>query len=208
MRQQINLFQPIFREERKLFCAKTVGYALGAVVLALFAIWGFGVSKVSALEENLAHIRQQQRAQEHMVTTTGALRSARANPVDVQARIAHLSKELSERKRALGMLHGGAAGETAGFAAQLTALARQSVDGLWLEHLVLVGTSGSMSLSGRTINADLVPRYLKALASEPALQGTRFDDFVIERPDDEAQPGVQFRAGTVSIEREPSEERT
>jgi hypothetical protein len=64
----------------------------------------------------------------------------------------------------------------------MEALARRHVDGLWIDKLVLSGTNGSMSLSGATLDADIVPVYLQSLARDSVLSGTRFDEFVIERP--------------------------
>jgi len=42
-----------------------------------------------------------------------------------------------------------------------------------------------------------VPVYLRSLSGEAVLSGTRFDDFVIERPDKGAR--VRFRAGSKSL---------
>lgn len=194
MRQQINLYQPIFRQERKLFSAPMVASALLVIGAALIGFWLFGSSRVARLEEQLAQLRSQVQAQEHMVSTVGQLRSARSNPVEIQARIERLNQELQLRTRALDALRGGATGQRVGFAPRMIALARQHVEGLWIDHLVLSGNS--MMLSGQTLRPDLVPQYLKSLASEPVLQGTRFDDFSIERPrDDHPERGIRFRAG-------------
>lgn len=45
---------------------------------------------------------------------------------------------------------------------------------------MLVGGAGVASLSGRTLDPDLVPVYLQALTAESALAGTRFEAFRIE----------------------------
>lgn len=194
MRQQINLYQPIFRQERKLFCAAMVASALLVITLALLGFWLFGHSRVAVLEQEVAQVRDQLHSQEAMVSAAGQLRSSRANPVEIQERIAQLNQELSDRTRALQVLRGDAIGLRGGFAPRLAALARQHVEGLWIDRLVLAGDA--VMLSGQTLRAELVPQYLKSLASEPVLQGTRFDDFSIERPrEDTAQSGVRFRAG-------------
>jgi hypothetical protein len=200
MHQQINLYQPIFRHERKLFSAATVSVALMLVLAGLLAFWGFGTWNVAKLEREVATVREQQQSQERLASASGTLRAARANPVEVQARIKRLSAELAERTRAMGLLRGGAAGETTGFAARMAALARQHVDGLWLDHLAMHGGPGTMSIGGGTLSPDSVPRYLSALASEPTLMGTRFDEFVIEQPSKERpQPGVRFRAASAAL---------
>lgn len=201
VRQQINLYQPIFRQERKLFSAKTVASGSLLILGALIALWGYATWKVARLDGELNSVREQQRAQEQMANAADALRSQRANPVTVRARIEKLSARLAERSRALDLLRSGAAGGATGFAARLEALANQHTEGLWLERVVLSGDAAVMSLSGGTLNPALVPRYLQALASEQALRGARFDEFVIERqtPGDANAPGVRFRTGSAAL---------
>ena len=80
------------------------------------------------------------------------------------------------------LLKSGAAGQTTGFAGRMEGLARRHVDGLWIDSLMISGTNGSMSIAGATLDADIVPEYLQNLAREPVLNGTRFDEFIIERP--------------------------
>jgi hypothetical protein len=107
----------------------------------------------------------------------------------------------------------------------MEALARRHVEGLWIDKLVLSGTNGSMRLEGNALNADTVPVYLRSLAQENVLSGTRFDEFVIERPakqmaaaaDAPSEEGVEaapkkalpqpnhirFRAGNTTLMRAP-----
>lgn len=198
--QQINLYQPIFRQERKLFSAETVAMGLALVMATLVVLWLFAASKVQRLEAQIGAVREQQRVQEQMTSAAGALRAQRANPVEARARIETLSVELADRTRARDLLHGGVAGRTSGFASRLEALAQQHTDGLWLDRIVLSGDVSAMSLEGGSLNPALVPQYLQALASEPALNGARFDQFVIERPTPtDEKPGVRFRAGSAAL---------
>jgi Tfp pilus assembly protein PilN len=180
MHQQINLYQPIFRQERKLFSLRTVAITLGIVTAALIAIWGFGRYNVTQLERSVASLRQQQEAQQRMAATAGGLLSARASPETLNANIKQLTAQLSERTRALELLRTGAAGESEGFAKRLSALAQTHTDGLWLERLSIGGATG-LSLEGRSNDADLVPRYLQQLSDKPELSGARFDQVVLDR---------------------------
>jgi len=180
MHQQINLYQPIFRQERKLFSLRTVAITLSVVAAALFAIWGFGKYNVSQLERSVATLRQQQQAQQRMAETAGGLLSARVSPEALNAGIKQLSAQLAERTRALDLLRNGAAGESEGFAKRLSAIARTRTEGLWLERLSIGGTAG-LSLEGRSNDADLLPRYLQELSKAPELSGARFDQVVMDR---------------------------
>jgi hypothetical protein len=103
----------------------------------------------------------------------------------------------------------------------MEALARRHTAGLWIDRIVLSGTTGAMAVSGATLNADLVPRYLRALADESALTGTRFDALTIERNSKAAKTadgeepapadvfkssrGIRFRAESNSLRPEQPE---
>jgi hypothetical protein len=181
MHQQINLYQPIFREERKLFSLKTVGLSLAAVVVVLIAIWGVAVRNVEKLAVAVDQLKQQQATQQRMAEAAGALFDAQGNPAALQAIVQIMSTQLAERTKALELLRSGAAGEPRGFAPRLQALARQHTDGVWLDELFLGGGKNGLVLRGRCVDAGLLPKYLQLLTTEPELAGARFDEVVIDR---------------------------
>jgi hypothetical protein len=181
MRQQINLYQPIFSQERKQLSAVTVVGAIGVIMAMLLGISVYADRRVDQLERDVQAMRARATQQEQVIAKAGEVFAARGNPAEIDARVKQLTESVAARRRALKVLQAGAAGQTTGFASRLEALARRHVDGLWLDGLVLSGTTGSMTLRGATLNAGTVPIYLQGLARETALSGTRFDDFVIER---------------------------
>ena len=182
MRQQINLYQPIFSQDRKQLSAITVASALGVITAMLLGVSVYADRRVDQLELDVQAMRERAAQQEQVVAKAGELHAVRGNPIEIKARVKQLTESVAARNQALKVLQEGAAGQTTGFASRLEALARRHVDGLWLDGLVLSGTTGSMTLRGATLNAGTVPIYLQGLAHETALSGTRFDDFVIERP--------------------------
>ncbi len=205
MRQQINLYQPILSEERKPFSA---GIAFMCLIVLVFALGAVSISaslRLEKLDAEVAVLRAQQQEQESLLAA-----GAEHEPVEaIEARVQQLDRRLQERARALELLRSGAAGTTVGFAPRLEALARRHVDGLWIDTMHLSGTNGAMMLSGSTIDPDLVPEYLRSLAADDVLSGTRFDDFIISRPVYEQDDGeqkkprtstlVRFRAGSTSL---------
>jgi type II secretory pathway pseudopilin PulG len=211
MRQQINLYQPVAGDESKTLEARTLGFLAGGVVMCLLVIWGFGMTQVASLEKSVEALRAQQQAQETAMSQLGAQHPNAVTPATLQAQVAALSAQVAARTQALDFLRHGGVGQTHGFAERLEALARRHTDGLWIDRVVLSGTTGAMSVGGSTVNPDLVPRYLRQLAGESALSGARFDALTIERPsfdaapskDKPAQPidrkGIRFRAESNSL---------
>lgn len=182
MRQQINLHQPADSQERGPLSAGSVAIGLGILAACLTALSWYASHSVSNLERAVEQLRVQQNTQQEQLVRSNELTTQRTAPALIDARVQQLGTQLAERQRALDMLQAGAAGQTTGFATRLEALARRHVAGLWLDSVRLSGTNPAMSLQGATTNPDLVPLYLQSLADDPVLAGTRFDQFVIQRP--------------------------
>ncbi|MGH8221011.1 MAG: hypothetical protein ACREUT_20960 [Steroidobacteraceae bacterium] len=204
LRQQVNLYQPSGAEragELAPFAAATAGLLAAAVCAGLLGVWGYGVWRVEHLGRAIETLRREQQQQSATIAALGAARAAAVSPEQLNARLKSLSAVLDMHARALELLRQGAAGQVTGFSARLAALARRPVEGLWLNHLVLSGLNGAMSVDGSALDPELVPRYLEGLAAERALAGVRFDDFVIareapkplaERPNAGSQPSRHF----------------
>jgi hypothetical protein len=180
MNQQINLYQPIFREERKLFSLQTVGLALGIVTGSLIAMWAFGLHNVNSLADAVVQLKAQQAAQQQMAQAAGLMLDAQGSPSQIQAQVQLLSAQLADRTNALALLQSGAAGEPRGFAQRLQALARQHTDGVWLDELLMGGANG-LALRGHSVSPELIPKYLQLLTNEPELSGALFNEVVIDR---------------------------
>jgi len=187
-RQQVNLYQPVADESSQPFSARTAGFAIGAVTGAIALIWGYGAWEVSRLQRTVDTLSERQHQEDEAVAAANTIHAARANPEELQARIKALTAEIALHRKALERLKQGAEGRPKGFAAALEGLARRHVEGLWLSHLVLSGSAG-MTLEGTTLDADLVPRYLRGLSADPSLAGEHFDELVIERKN-----GLKFHA--------------
>lgn len=220
MRQQINLYQPIFSEERKPLSALSASLGLVILIGGLIAFSVHTHLRVKKIAAQAEVLREQQTQQEALLAEATEKLNQRSNPAVVEARVKRLTASLDARTRALQLLKSGAAGQTSGFAARLEGLARRHVEGLWIDSLTISGSNGSMSIAGATLNADIVPAYLQNLAKEQVLAGLRFDEFIIERPapvavttDAEEPPGkptkavggfIRFRAGNKALASTPT----
>lgn len=194
--QQVNLYRPEAQPRRDLFGADTLILSAAAVLAGLLCIWGFGVWQIDHLQRAVDSLQSEQQQAQQALAALGAVGGAAtaegSDPANMQSRIDRLAGELAARQQALALLRSGAVGRTSGFSADLAALARHPVPGLWLRHVAISGASRSMSLAGEALAPDLVPRYLRDIAAEPALRGLRFAEISIERPALE-QPRVPAR---------------
>jgi len=208
VRQQINLYQTASSLERKPFSGITVAAALSIVAIALSALSLYADHDVESLQRDVTWLNEQQAQQQTQLAKVGEFRSHQPQSGNLQDQVKALTATLGERTRALQMLQSGAAGQTSGFASRMEALARRHVEGLWIDSLAMSGTRNTLSLSGGSLDAGIVPVFLRGLSGESVLSGTRFDDFTIERPEKGSGAQVRFHAGNSSlpVRRPPPEE--
>ncbi|MFO0691016.1 MAG: PilN domain-containing protein [Myxococcota bacterium] len=86
-------------------------------------------------------------------------------------------------------------GSASSFSSLLTGLARQDLEGVWLERIELSESGEALSLTGRTLAADDVPNLLRRLRDEPAFAGRKFGSLSIERTPEPAA-GLRFHVAT------------
>jgi hypothetical protein len=109
-----------------------------------------------------------------------------------EERLEEARRSLRDRQLALGLVQDSSLGNIQGFSHHLNSLARQDTDGLWLSYIRLSAQGDNTVLEGRALRADMVPAYLQGLAEEPPFATQRFNQFQIERPEDESADVVTF----------------
>jgi len=176
--QQINLYSPLFRKQKKLFTALAMVHALVLVLVAFMILYVYARFQVTTLARQVRATDEQVRAGlERVKTMPGA--PVALDDKQLDARIAELEARLQATQQLLGQA--GLARAGSGYAEPLRALARLRVEGVWLTSVSLLGEPGELSLAGRALRAELVPRYIDRLTRDPALRGRRFATLAIER---------------------------
>jgi len=176
--QQINLYSPLFRRQKKLFTAQAMLHALALVLVALMILYVYARFQVTTLARQARVSDEQVRAGlERVKGMPGA--PVALDDKQLDARIA----ELEARRQAAEQLlaQAGLSRSSGAYAEPLRALARQRLEGVWLTSVTLSGESGELSLAGRALRPELVPRYIDRLTRDPAMHGRRFATITIER---------------------------
>ena len=181
MSQQINLFNPIFLQQKKIFSARTMGAALLVLFVGVAAIQVYGKMRVQALQKQAdagaAQLAQKQ-AWLASVTTEFVPRQKSAA---VEAELAEAEGQLAALRDVSGVLARGELGNTQGYAEYFRALARQHVDGLWLTGVNIAGAGADIAVRGRALDPQRVPGYLNRLTTEPVLRGKAFGSLSISQ---------------------------
>jgi hypothetical protein len=212
MFQQINLYEPIFRQEHKLFSAKTICGGLGIVAAGLVAIALFSLWRVILLDRLLHTVRSQEAAQRAFIEHANSIVNLGESPQAIETRLKSIAIDLERRQQALRYLRGGDAGGPAGtgggagspgrgnrgFSGRMAALARQQLDGLWVTGATFTANSGRFELSGSATSAELVPIYLGRLTSEAALAGIPLQSIEIRQPKKPAGGEIEFTVSSAA----------
>lgn len=201
MRQQVNLYQPIFRKQRIIFSAQTMllsglGFLVLLAAYALLIDW-----RVAALEAELQRQNQaEQRAVSHIARIRETLPPNEPSS-ELAARVEHLTERRDRLRQTVELLRGRVPETRPRLRPRLEALARRHPDGLWLTGVELGEHGAMLRLRGRALSARLVPDYLDRLSGESALAGLSFRQVRVRATEDE-RPGVTFLVSTEPAEAE------
>jgi hypothetical protein len=171
MSQQINLFNPAFQPQKKIFSVNAMAAALGVLVLCVVATGVYGKVRVAGLEADVARGEQQVQAAQKRLQAATADFAPRTKDVRLEQELAEAQAEHDALRRVADVIQRGDLGNTEGYAEYFRALARQSVDGLWLTGVTITGAGTEIGVRGRALDPALVPGYLARLRNERVLQG-------------------------------------
>lgn len=182
MSQQINLFNPIFLQQKKIFTALPMVEALGVIVAGALLLNWYAVQSVSALENEAAAGKAMLAKREQRLNQAKAQFAPRAKDPALAAQVTAAEGELKALHDVTSVLQGGALGNTAGYAEYFRAFSRQNVNGLWLTGVSINGAGNDIGVQGRAMQATLIPNYIARLTGERVMRGKTFASLDIGRP--------------------------
>ena len=167
MHQQINLYQPVFRKQHKVFGATTLAQILGAVLVLLLMVFGHARWTLAGMQSSMAALQQQFN---HLQSEITVLEKTLVTPdsTPLNAEIAQLEASINQRTLLLQRFRQLTVKHRGGFSNPFKVLAEQNVAGLWLDGVTL-DQEGNMEVRGTALDEKLVPRYLQQLQQQPAI---------------------------------------
>lgn len=199
MSQQINLYQPIFRKQKRKFSAAAMLQATALIVVGAGLLYGYTFWQVRQLRAEAAQTDRQFAALSKRLDDTTRQFREQLQSKALQERIRQFEAQVAEKQRLQEVL-GSAHFNTVGFSEYFIAFARQHTPGVWITSLEITGAAERLTLAGRSTNPELVPRYLQRLSAEKRLHGIEFRSFQMSRPgaDGKGAPAafVEFVART------------
>lgn len=189
MSQQINLFNPIFLQQQKVFSLLTMLQAFGLIGLGTLLFYGYALYQVDQLTKQSQESDLRFKAeQEKLIRATAEFSPQQANKL-LQDEIQDLDKKNQQQAEVVDALKSGAVGNTTGYSGYMQAFSRQVVNGLWLTGFKIVGDGAQISLNGAVLKPELLPAYIQRLNHEDVMNGKTFSALQM------TQPAVDKEAG-------------
>ena len=195
--QQINLYQPILRKQKKVFSARTLLLGNLLILAGLLLLYGYTHLQTRNLQNQYTQASAQRDArQAQLLQMQQQYPPRQADPL-LPAQLEAARSELRQQQTLLQAIRRYDHAQDHALSAQLRGLAQQVPSGLWLNQIQL--QAGQINLQGQTLDAQQVPVLVQALSREAAFAGIRFEQVRISRDPDSGQ--IHFQLNT---QREPT----
>lgn len=186
MSQQINLFNPVFLKQEKLFSAVTMAQGLGVISLAVLAFAAYSTyQSTQVANEAKAAAAQLKTTQDNLVKMVDKTKPIPANKT-IEEDILRAENRLRASQQILAFVQNGDFKGGKSYSSFLRAFANKAMPGVWLTGLSLGDGGNDIEIVGRALQPSLVPAYLRSLKSEPAFAGKSFGSMALRAPLTEA----------------------
>lgn len=197
--QQINLYQPIFRKQEKIFSAKTMVQGAALVLAGMLLFYAYAAWQTYRLENQVTQFARQRDEVAQQVGELARNLPERSKDLALEQEVVRLRADLRDKQRVVAQLADRRSGNTVGYAAHLEGLARQRLPQLWLTQIALRGGGSVIELRGSAFHPEQVPQYVQRLSAEDAFRGVEFRQFTLSRPEETPQQ-VDFVLLTERVE--------
>jgi hypothetical protein len=190
MSQQINLFNPAFLKQRRIFSLLTMVQGMGLILIFAVLVYAFALYQVSGLNElSVQSAERVKLEQDRLLEYSAAYSPGQVNQ-QLKDELQQWGKKVEESDLLVERLRSGSVGNTSGFSEYLRAFSRQIVPDLWLTSFKVTGDAASIRLSGRVSNPALVPVYIQKLGGESIMQGKNFANLQMQSPKTDVKGGA------------------
>ncbi|KZZ33948.1 hypothetical protein, partial [Oleiphilus sp. HI0117] len=164
--QQVNLYTDAFKPKRVKLPLEQI-ILLPVVTLLLLigvSLWLSHSLKQEAQELEVIKSKNEEMAKRLETLSVKAKRMRKDESLVAANQRLHAKAEA--RQRMIEMLDTVVVKDDEGFSNILLSLARQNLDKLWLNSIIIGSSGKEMHIEGITLNGDLVPEYLQKLRQE------------------------------------------
>lgn len=184
MKQQVNLYQPLFRKQEKIFSAKTMLQAAGIILIGMVLLYLFESWQIQNLKTQVALLQKQRDDNAAQVARLAQQFPEKKKDPALARAVEREQKRLKTRQQVISTLQERALGNLDGFSEHLAGLSRQRLSQLWLTRITIAQGGTDLALHGSTYQQEQLPQYLQNLSQEKAFLGTGFKHFLMSRSEE------------------------
>lgn len=181
MMQQINLYQPILRKQKKVFAASTLLLGNLLILGGLLLLYAYTQLQTQTLQTQYDQAVAQRSDRQVRLQQMRQQFPPRQADVSLPARLEQARLKLRQQQAMHQAVQGYDDAPQGRFSSQLRGLAQQVKGGIWLTEIRL--QNGHLRLRGETGEAQQVPHLVQALSQEASFVGMTFDELLIARDD-------------------------
>jgi hypothetical protein len=200
MSQQINLLNPALIKQKDFLNPNNIAITLGLLSVLMLGYYGYAQKQLSLLILHRSQIAEEFSATQAQLKQTALLHTPHELNKGLLEQILQLEQKEAMQQQILQTVNQSSATPVKGYAALMRAFAKQSIDGLWLTSFSIDSNNEKLNISGRALQADLVPEYISHLSNEPALKGKLFAALNMNLPkadsDNSSNPTVSNASAT------------
>ena len=186
MSQQINLLNTSLIKQKNFLNANSMAIMLGLLLVLMLAYYSYAQKQLSLLILHRSQVAEKLPVIQAQLKQATLLHAPHALNQALLDQIMQLKQKEVMQQQVLQTVNQSSATPDKGYAALMRAFAMQSLDGLWLTGFSIDSHTEQLNISGRTLQADLVPEYITRLRNEPALKGKLFAALSMRLPKVEA----------------------
>ena len=185
--QQVNLFQSQFRRQSEPLVMQqllwsVVGFVVILASLSLYRQWN-----TVTLQSDFQQQKQYLAVLNKKLIPLKQAQAAKQKSPRIQKELEEKQKKVNTKQQLLKIMSQRSFGNTKGFTKQLTGLAQQRIEGLWLTALTIRSGGVFMDMQGNSLRPELLPQYIQRLSNETIFKGSKFDTLLMEQH--EKKPG-------------------
>ncbi len=204
MKQQINLYQGIVRQDQNSPSLNLYNGGLIVISLLLLGISLYGLWNLSHIKSQVDQARLRLGAEETRVTNLMSNLPKRENDAVLVSQITLIQNKISELSRTIQLLTAQKPDTTQGFSHHFQALADQSIPDIWLSKIYISGSERIVNLEGSTFKSEQIPHFLQLLQREPVFHGQTFAKLAMLKS--EKIPGqLDFKLNTTTDPKDSNE---
>lgn len=181
MSQQINLFNPVFLKQKKLFSLVTMLQGLALIVIGSVLFYGYGVFHVKSLTKQSEETAKRYVSEQEKLKRYNEGFSPQQVNETLETELKAAEAKLAAQNDIVETLRSGVIGNTTGYSEYMRAFARQAEHGLWLTHFNIVADAAQVSISGAVLSPELVPVYIRRLGQEKVMRGKTIATLQMQR---------------------------